>query len=101
MRAIAETTGFPPEAWFDESVGDGTPELQSGEGRGTAGRLEHLFKVIRNPASGEPYTNAEVARMTRGDLIEEDVEGIRTGAIADPTVSQVAALAGVFGVEPS
>ena len=101
MRAIAKTMGFPPEAWFDESVGDGTPELQSGEGRGTAGRLEHLFKVIRNPASGEPYTNAEVARMTLGDLIEEDVEDIRTGSIADPTVSQVAALAGVFGVEPS
>jgi hypothetical protein len=48
-----------------------------------------------------PYTNAEVARMTLGDLSEEDVEGIRTGAIGDPTVGQVAALAGVFGVEPS
>src|SRR5215218_8241496 len=101
MRAIAKTMVFPPEAWFDESVGERTPELQSGPGRGRAGRLEHLFKVIGNAPSGEPYTNAEVARMTRGDLIEEDVEGIRTGAIADPTVSQVAALAGVFGVEPS
>jgi len=30
-----------------------------------------------------------------------DVEGIRTGTIDDPTVGQVAALAGVFGVEPS
>jgi hypothetical protein len=49
----------------------------------------------------EPYTNAEVARMTLGDLSDEDVEGIRTGAIADPIVGQVAALAGVFGVEPS
>lgn len=39
--------------------------------------------------------------MRLGDLSEEDVEGIRTGAIADPTVGQVAALAGVFGVEPS
>ena len=39
--------------------------------------------------------------MTLGDLSEEDVEGIRTGTIADPTVGQVAALAGVFGVEPS
>jgi hypothetical protein len=39
--------------------------------------------------------------MTLGDLSEEDVEGIRSGAIADPTVGQVAALAGVFGVEPS
>jgi hypothetical protein len=39
--------------------------------------------------------------MTLGDLSEGDVEGIRTGAIGDPTVGQVAALAGVFGVEPS
>lgn len=39
--------------------------------------------------------------MTLGDLSEEDVERIRTGAIGDPSVSQVVALAGVFGVEPS
>jgi transcriptional regulator with XRE-family HTH domain len=29
------------------------------------------------------------------------VEGIRTGEISDPTMSQVAALAAVFGVSPS
>ena len=39
--------------------------------------------------------------MTLGDLSEEHVEGIRTGSIGDPTVGQVAALASVFGVEPS
>jgi transcriptional regulator with XRE-family HTH domain len=39
--------------------------------------------------------------MTRGDLSEENVEKIRTGAVSDPTVGQVAALASVFGVEPS
>ena len=39
--------------------------------------------------------------MTLGDLSEEDVEGIRTGDVSDPTVGQVAALASVFGVEPS
>jgi len=39
--------------------------------------------------------------MTLGDLSEEEVERIRTGAISDPTVGQVVALAGVFGVEPS
>ena len=39
--------------------------------------------------------------MTLGTLSEEDVQSIRTGAISDPTVSQVAALASVFGVEPS
>ena len=39
--------------------------------------------------------------MTLGDLSEEDIEGIRTGVIGDPTVGQVAAMAGVFGVELS
>src|SRR5919107_2855229 len=65
------------------------------------GRVEHLFKAVRNPKTGEPYTNTEVARMSLGDLSEEDVEGMRTGAIGDPTVGQAVALAGVFGVEPS
>ena len=38
--------------------------------------------------------------MSAGVLTEE-VEGMRTGKISDPTVSQVVALAAVFGVEPS
>jgi transcriptional regulator with XRE-family HTH domain len=66
-----------------------------------AGRLEHLFEVVRNPKTGEPYTNTEVARMTLGDLTEEDVEKITTGAVCDPTVGHLKALASVFGVEPS
>ena len=60
-----------------------------------------MFEVVRNPKSVKPYTNAEVARMTMGDLSEEGVERIRTGALSDPSVGQVAVLAGVFGVEPS
>ena len=39
--------------------------------------------------------------MSAGGLTEEEVEGITTGKIPDPTVWQVAALAAVFGVEPS
>ena len=39
--------------------------------------------------------------MSLGDLTEEDVERIRTGAIPNPPVSQVVALADVFGVQPS
>ena len=39
--------------------------------------------------------------MSVGALTEDAVEGMRTGRISDPTVSQVAALAAVFGVEPS
>jgi transcriptional regulator with XRE-family HTH domain len=101
MRAIAKAMGFAPEVWFEESLGDGRPTVRGAESRGVAGRLEQLFEVVRNPKTGEPYTNAEVARMTLGDLSEEEIEKIRTGAVSDPTVGQVAALAGVFGVEPS
>jgi transcriptional regulator with XRE-family HTH domain len=101
LAAMAKAMGFPPEVWFEEHIGEGRAIRQDEESRGVAARLEHLFEVVRNPKTGEPYTNAEVARMTLGDLSEEDVESIRTGAIGDPTVGQVAALASVFGVEPS
>jgi transcriptional regulator with XRE-family HTH domain len=101
MRAIAKAMGFAPEVWFEDGLGEWRSIGEAEESWGVAGRLEHLFEIVRNPKTGEPYTNAEVARMTLGDLSEEDVQEIRTGAVSDPTVSQVAALAGVFGVEPS
>jgi transcriptional regulator with XRE-family HTH domain len=101
LAAMAKAMGFPPEVWFEDGLGEGRSIGQTEQSRGLAARLEHLFEVVRNPKTGEPYTSAEVARMTLGDLSEEDVERIRTGAVSDPTVGQVAALAGVFGVEPS
>jgi transcriptional regulator with XRE-family HTH domain len=101
LRAIAKAMGFPPEVWFEDGLGEGRSIGQAEESRGVAGRLEHLFEVVRNPKTGQPYANAEVARMTLGDLSEEDVEKIRTGAISDPTVGQLGSLASVFGVEPS
>src|SRR5918999_2255690 len=101
LAAMAKAMGFPPEVWFEDGLGEGRSIGQVEESRGVAGQLEHVFEVVRNPKTGEPYTNAEVARMTLGDLSEEEVERIRTGAVRDPTVGQVAALASVFGVEPS
>jgi transcriptional regulator with XRE-family HTH domain len=101
LAAMAKAMGFPPEVWFEDGLGEGLSIRQAEESRGVASRLEHLFEVVRNPKTGEPYTNGQVARMTLGDLSEEDVERIRTGAVSDPTVSQVAALVSVFGVEPS
>ena len=101
MRAMAEAMGFAPEVWFEDGLGEGRPIGQSEESHGLAGRLEHVFEVVMNPKTGEPYTNAEVARMTLGDLSEEAVEDIRSGAVSDPSVGQVVALAGVFGVDPS
>ena len=101
MKPIAKAMGFAPEVWFEESFGDERPTIRGGESRGVASRLEHVFDVVRNPKAGEPYTNGEVARITLGDLSEEDVEKIRSGAVSDPTVGQLGALASVFGVEPS
>ena len=101
LAAMAKAMGFPPEVWFEDGLGDGRSIEQAEGSRGVAGRLEYVFEVVRNPKTGEPYTNAEVARMTLGDLSEEDVENIRSGAVSDPTVGQVSALASIFGVEPS
>jgi len=100
MRMIAKAMGFPPEAWFEDISADGSGAARK-EDRGVAGRVEYLFGAVVHPRSGEPYTSAEVARMSAGDLTEEEVEGIRSGKVSDPTVGQVAALAAVFGVEPS
>jgi transcriptional regulator with XRE-family HTH domain len=86
LAAMAKAMGFPPEVWFEDGLGEGRTIEQAEESRGLSGRLEHLFEVVTNPKTGEPYTNAEVARMTLGDLSEEEVERIRTGAISDPTV---------------
>src|SRR4051794_7217088 len=68
MAAIAKAMGFPPEAWFNDDVADGAPAVPANDGRGIAGRVEHLFEIITNPSTGEQYTNAEVACLTLGDL---------------------------------
>ena len=80
MLAIAKAMGFPPGAWFDE-IPAGAIGIVADEGLSLAGRLEHLFDAFRNPHTGESYANAEVARMTLGDLSEDDVEGIRIGTL--------------------
>jgi hypothetical protein len=69
MRAISKVMGFPPEAWFEDSIG-ATARVAPAEGQGIAGRVEHLFETIVHPKTGEPYTSAEVARMSAGDLTE-------------------------------
>jgi transcriptional regulator with XRE-family HTH domain len=101
MRAIAKAMGFPPELWFEEDLGSEGGSPPQPEGSGIPGRVEHLFEVVKNPKTGESYTNAQVARMSAGQISEEEVEGIRSGKLADPSVGRVAALAAVFGVSPS
>jgi transcriptional regulator with XRE-family HTH domain len=103
LRAIAKVMGFPPELWFEQTpeVGTGTSVGSLSDDGSIAEKTNRLFDVVRNEKSGEPYTNAEVARMSLGDLSEEHLEQIRSGELANPSMSQVVALADVFGVHPS
>ena len=103
LRAIAKAMNFPPELWFEdvENLPKAAGPLRGEERRSIAERVRHLFETIKNERTGEPYTDAEVARMSLGDLTEEEVEGIRTARIGNPTVAQVLALSEVFGVDPS
>jgi len=54
-----------------------------GRPEGLAGRIGRLFDVINDPKTGEPYTNSRIARMSLGDLTEEEVEGLRSGSVSD------------------
>jgi transcriptional regulator with XRE-family HTH domain len=103
LRAIAKAMGFSPELWFGEAgeIGDVARVEQPTKTSNIADRLNHLFEVIKNERTGEPYANADVARMSLGDLTEEDVREIRSGKLKNLTVSQVVALAEAFGVHPS
>ena len=108
LGAIANAMGFPPELWFEGEDRTDLALAGSEERRDMAGKLDYLFGVIRNQKTGEPYTDAEVARMSLGGLTgrdgglsEEEVRKIRSGEIENPSVNQVVALADVFGVRPS
>jgi hypothetical protein len=85
MLAKARAMDFPPEAWFEEMPAGGARTAPE-EGQNLAGRVQHLFDAVRHPKTGEPYTNAEVARMSAGGLTEGELEAIRSGAIPDPRV---------------
>jgi len=98
LRAIAKAMGFPPALWFEEDL-DGSKVKPAGDD--LAERVEHLFQVVRNPKTGEPYTNSGISRMSAGVLSEEDVGGIRTGRSTDPTIGQVRSLTTALGVKPS
>ncbi len=103
LRAIAKALSFPPELWFDD---DPTPETTTpGESHlehaDIAEKVARLMGIPKTEASARSYTDADVARLSFGDLTADDVEAIRTGGQPDPSVEQVRALAGVFGVNPS
>jgi transcriptional regulator with XRE-family HTH domain len=103
LRAIARALGFPPQLWFEERLTpEGVASMESGrELRGIDKKVSHLFGIMGKDDDGKPLTDAEVARLSFGNLTEEDVEAIRTGKQSNPPVSQIVALADVFAVHPS
>lgn len=103
LRAIAKAIGFPPELWFEEDLPSETGAWpEAGRGRvAISEKVTHLMVAPGDETTGKPYTDADVARLSFGHLSEEDVQAIRTGALSDPSVDQITALADVFGVHPS
>ena len=103
LRAIAKAMGFPPELWFEEAgeIGGAVRVERPDTDRDIAGRLNQLFEAIKNERTGKPYTNADLARMSLGEVTETDIEHIRDGTLENPSISQVVALAEAFGVHPS
>ncbi len=102
LRVIARAMGFPPELWFEDSFDTAPHPMVEGRDKATiADRLEYLFKTIIDGGKSRPYTNVEVAKMSFGELTEEEVIGIRSGELGHPTLDQVLALSEAFGVDPS
>lgn len=104
LRAIAKVMGFSPELWFEEGLrleAGARAELPREGGGGVAERINHLFEVVKDERNDASFTNAEVARMSLGDLTEKDVDDLRSERVPNPSVDQVVALADVFGVHPS
>lgn len=102
LRAIARAMGFPPELWFDDSLGTAPRKIEAVDEDATvADRLEYLVDTIVDEKKGRPYTAAEVAKMSLGGITEEEVAGIRSGEIGYPTLDQVLGLSEAFGIDPS
>lgn len=102
LQALAEVMGFPPQLWFEDAPDPGgTQHVAPPEQSVTiSDRLEALIRTT-DERSGEQYSNANIARLSMGALTEKEVEGIRTGAIPDPSVEQVLALAEAFAIDSS
>lgn len=101
LKAMADAIGFPWQLWLeDPEEWAGISEMQANDKRSLADLLEHLFDVVENFRTGEPYTAREVAQLSGGKLTEEEVEGMLRGDLENPTLEQVLALSDVFGVDP-
>jgi transcriptional regulator with XRE-family HTH domain len=66
LRAIARAMGFPPELWFDDSLGTAPRKIEAVDEDATvAERLEYLVDTIVDEKKGRPYED-EPGRDYRG-----------------------------------
>src|SRR5215210_1114219 len=72
LAALARAMGFPPALWFEEELTGADGRGAAGTREGLAGRVERLFDAINDPKTGETYASSRIARMSLGDLTEED-----------------------------
>jgi transcriptional regulator with XRE-family HTH domain len=88
MMAIARAMGFPPALWFEDAPVPAVARVE-GQDFAPAGR-KPLRGGARHPGTGEPHTNADVARMSAG--LARWSLGEQTGAQAPKTSSASYAL---------
>lgn len=101
LAAIAQVMGFPTELWFHK---DREPvEEAEGQKRPAtlADKLNLLFELRINHATGRPFTNRDLVELTYGQLDEETITAAREGKVADLRGTQYVALSNVFGVDVS
>ena len=103
LRAIAKAMNFPPALWFEERADSlSTMRIEPVKRLcDIAERTNQLFAIVQNAKAGRPYSNAEVVRMSLGELTEENLQEIRSGQLTNLSVNQLLALADVFGVHPT
>ena len=87
-----------PQGRGNNATGRDEPRFEVAD---IAEKVTRLMDTPAHEAHGEPYTDADVARLSFGELEAKDVEAIRTGALPNPSVDQITALSDVFGVDPS
>ena len=86
LAAMATAMGFSPCSLVRGGADRRRWKGSAGPPAGLAGRVERLFDVIKDPKTGEAYTNSKIARMSLGDLTEQSVT---TCSTSPPTVASI------------
>ncbi len=101
LRAIARAMGFPTVLWYEPPADwEAAVAREISRQPSLKRALTVLFETTINDQTGRAFTTEEVARLSGGQLTREQVRALRTGELADPTMSQLMVLSEIFGVEP-